>query len=903
MLSFLYTLIIFPIVQIIELFYVFVHRVFHNPGIALLGVSVAVSICILPLYFVAEKYQQKERDLQKLLKPKIDRIKAVFRGDEQYMVLSTYYRQNHYHPVYVLRNSLSLFIQIPFFIAAYSYLSHLEILQGASFLFIKNLGEPDALLNGKNILPVFMTLVNITSGFVYARDLDMKNKIQLCGISLVFLALLYNSPAGLVIYWTMNNLFSLVKNIAQKIKNIDKIIIGLLVPIVLVLDIYLLFKHPGDLPKRLLAALLVSAVVFVPLIIKFVISIRGKNANTDTVNIITSSDPVQNTQSTHQDMLNYLFILSCVILFLLHGGFIPSSLVASSVEEFSFIGSRTTPFPFILRTLQQGAGIFLFWPLVIYFLFSKKIRRVFACIMIVISAAAMINVFLITENFGFLTTTLVLSEPKPFSLIPSAYLLNALMVCVTIAVFLLLLFFKKQKIILSIQVITLTALFGYSVINVKKIHDDFNFVKEHHVSQKDNENIQSEYTFSKNGKNVLLVMLDCAVGGYVPFIFEEKPELKSVMEGFHWFPNCASFSNHTLIGALPIYGGYEYTPVAINSRNMTPLLDKQREAYLLLPKLFLNNGYSVTVTDPPFDNHRMPNLMIFKDYPEIKAKNLIGKYTKQWLRDNQGIAVFDVVGLLNEGLIRFSFFKSAPLFLRLFIYDGGDWLTQKSDNINFTAAINDDYAFLNALDKITSVSESGNTYTVVYAHLPHSTGFLQAPDYVPVQTVTNKGSGILANDGRFHLMTASFLLLGRWFEYLKSNGVYDNTRIIIVSDHGRGYSDFPGNIRLPNGDILQAYNALLMVKDFNAKGDPVSSDVFMTNGDVPILALEGIINEPANPFTEIPLRPDKDDGIVIATIGAVSTHRHNKYTYNIAKNQWLYVKDNIFDEKNWKRPE
>jgi len=886
MLSFLYTIIIFPIVQLIELCYVFIYRVFHNPGMALLGVSIAVSICILPLYFVAEKYQQKERDLQKLLKPKTDRIKAVFRGDEQYMVLSTYYRQNHYHPVYVLRNSLSLFIQIPFFIAAYSYLSHLEILQGASFLFIKNLGKPDALLNGINILPVFMTLVNIASGVVYAKGMDAKSKIQLYGISLVFLALLYNSPAGLVIYWTMNNLFSLVKNIAQKIKNIDKIIIGLLIPIVLVLDIYLLLKHPGDLPKRLLAALLVSAVVFVPFIIKFVISIRGKSANTDIYN---------------QHIINYLYILSCVILFLSHGGFIPSSLIASSVGDFSFIGSRTTPFPFILRTLQQGAGIFLFWPLVIYFLFSEKIRRVFACIMIVVSAAAMINVFLITENFGFLTTTLVLSEPKPFSLIPSAYLLNALMVCVTIAVFLLLLFFKKQKIILSIQVITLAALFGYSVINVKKIHDDFDFVRERHASQKDSENIQSEYTFSKTGKNVLLVMLDCAVGGYVPFVFEEKPELKSVMEGFHWFPNCASFANHTLIGALPIYGGYEYTPVAINSRNVTPLLDKQREAYLLLPKLFLDSGYSVTVTDPPFDNYRMSNLAIFGDYPEIKAKNLIGKYTMQWLRDNQEIAVFDINGLLDNNLIRFSFFKSAPLFLRLFIYDKGDWLTLKSSNdTNLTDVIIDDYAYLNALNKITSVSDTGDNYTVVYAHLPHSTAILQAPDYAPVQTVTDRGSGILANDGRFHLMTASFLLLGKWFDYLKTNGVYDNTRIIIVSDHGRGSSDFPGNIKLPNGDSLQSFNALLMVKDFNAKGDPVSSDVFMTNGDVPVLALEDIINEPVNPFTEIPLRPDKDDGIVITTIGAVSTYRHNKYTYNIAKNQWLYVKDNIFDPSNWK---
>jgi hypothetical protein len=455
---------------------------------------------------------------------------------------------------------------------------------------------------------------------------------------------------------------------------------------------------------------------------------------------------------------------------------------------------------------------------------------------------------------------------------------------------------------LSINIITLTALLGYNVINVKKINDNFDFIKERNTAQNnDAESVRHEYTFSKTGKNVLLILLDCAVGGYVPLIFKEKPELNSIMGGFHWYPNCASFSNHTLIGALPIYGGYEYTPTAVNKRDMLPLLDKQQEAYLLLPKIFLNKGYSVTVTDPPFDNYKMSNLAIFTDYPEIKTDNLIGKYTMRWLRDNQEIVVFDIAELLDNNLIRFSFFKSAPLFLRLFIYDKGNWLTLRSETNNqLTENIINDYAYLDTLDKITAVGDIGDTYTAIYAHLPHGSAFLQAPDYVPVEMVTNRGSSTLSNDGRFHLMTASFLLLGRWFEYLKANGVYDNTRIILVSDHGRGSADFSGNITLPNGDSLQSFNALLMVKDFNAEGAPEKSDIFMTNGDVPFLALEGIIDEPVNPFTEIPLRSDKDDGIVITTIGAVSTYRHNKYTYNIDKNQWLYVKDNIFDPANWK---
>jgi hypothetical protein len=384
-------------------------------------------------------------------------------------------------------------------------------------------------------------------------------------------------------------------------------------------------------------------------------------------------------------------------------------------------------------------------------------------------------------------------------------------------------------------------------------------------------------------------MLDCALGAYVPYIFDEKPELYSSMKGFCWYPNSSSFASHTLIGAPPIYGGYEYTPAAINARKDTTLLTKQQEAYLLLPKLFFDAGYSVTVTDPPFDNYKMSNLAVFSDFPEIKAENLAGKYTAQWLREHNDIAVFDISQLLEDNLIRFSFFKSTPLFLRLFIYDDGKWLrpgTHVRDKLSDTTI--NDYVLLDSLDKITAFSEHGDTYTAVYAHLPHDSAYLQAPDYTPVQTVTDRGNGKFPDDAGYHVAMASFLLLGKWFQFLDKNGVYDNTRIIIVADHGRG------------SDLIQnaQYNVLLMEKDFYAEGSLTQSDIFMTNADTPLLVLDGLIKNPINPFTGIPLKADKENGIEIVTVGALSTYRHSKFTYNIGKDQWLFVKDNIFNKAN-----
>jgi hypothetical protein len=147
----------------------------------------------------------------------------------------------------------------------------------------------------------------------------------------------------------------------------------------------------------------------------------------------------------------------------------------------------------------------------------------------------------------------------------------------------------------------------------------------------------------------------------------------------------------------------------------------------------------------------------------------------------------------------------------------------------------------------------------------------------------------------------AMILLSKWFDHLKENGIWDNTRIILVSDHGR--ADFknpiPENITLPNGDKLQQYNPVLMVKEFNAPNKFSVDSTFMTLADVPSIATNDIIDNPVNPFTQVPLYTDKNNGIIVTTSSLWDFSRHGKYTYNIKDNEWLQVKDNVFKKENW----
>ncbi|MDR1905148.1 MAG: YidC/Oxa1 family membrane protein insertase [Treponema sp.] len=910
MLDILYTIIIFPLVQIIELSYLFVYRVSHNSGIALFGVSIAVSVLTLPLYLRAEKWQETERKIQKHLAPKIAKIKAVFSGDEQYMLLSTYYRQNHYHPVYALRNTFGLFIQLPFFIAAYSYLSHLEAIQGVSFLFVNDLGAPDMLINVRggynlNILPLIMTLVNCISSSIYTKGLALKDKIQLYGMALVFLMLLYNSPSGLVLYWTVNNIFSLLKNILVKTKYTKQLVYGILFTAAACLDVYVLFFHSGDLPNRLLACGIFSCVFFIPLFIK----IPSAAAYKFGYKSITKDIPYTRR----------CFILSSLIILLLAGLVIPGSLIASSVEEFSFIENYRSPFPFIFHTMLQAMGISLFWSISIYLLFSPRIQQCLSIFMIILSLWALINVFLVSENFGFLTNTLIFSDPKFFTAGNiKSYLINMAILAVSTIFVLYLILMGKKMLLFSFQIIVLVSLLCFGIVTIAKIQSEYTMLQDRQDTDNANTAITS-YSFSKTGKNVLLIMLDAAVSGYVPYIFEEKPELVSSFKDFTWYPNCVSFANHTLIGAPPIYGGYEYTPEEINRRDSVPLVEKHKEAYLLLPLLFSKMDYSVTVTDPPFSNYRMSKLSIFADYPQIHADNIIGKYTSHWLNaypDKQNLQSVSISRLLQNNLIRFSVFKTAPLFLRFFIYDDGDWLGtanlrggNKSKN-RLTKVFIDNYAHMDLLPQLTGITHTGNTYTAIYTPLTHEPILLQVPDYIPYSNITNQGNGRFADDSYYHVNMASFLLLEKFFLFLKDEGVYDNSRIILVADHGRGSGNYENNILLPDGSYLQLYNPLLMVKDFKREysEDSLTDDhlkidnSFMTNADIVSFALKDIAVDPVNPFTNQKLQTRKADGANVATIGALSSYRHTEYKYNIENGNWLHVHTNIFDPANWKRP-
>ena len=320
--------------------------------------SLAINLLVLPLYKKADALQQEENETAKRLKPRIDQIKEAFTGDERFMILQAFYRQNNYKPYYVLRGSLSLLLQIPFFMAAYNFLSGLSVLKGVPFLplGIVDLSAPDGILKlggtAVNLLPVAMTLINIVSGMIYTRGQPLKSKIQLYGMALVFLVLLYNSPAGLVIYWTLNNLFSLGKNIYGKCPRLRKRLWIASSALGIALAVFIAFRFGSFEKRKALWFVWAAAALQIPMILHGLAKAVKKARNT------RKTGKPEKAPGTPKHTRG-IFLSCCVLLTVLTGLLIPSAVIHDSPSEFVEITAFRSPLIYVLHALSQdGKGFF-----------------------------------------------------------------------------------------------------------------------------------------------------------------------------------------------------------------------------------------------------------------------------------------------------------------------------------------------------------------------------------------------------------------------------------------------------------------------------------------------------------------------------------------------------------------
>lgn len=888
-------IIIYPLYALLEASFMLCYNVFKESYIAIAGLSIAVSLLTLPLYIVAERWSAIERNVQKSLEGAIKRIKTTFHGDEQYMMLTTLYREHRYHPLMALRSSIGLLIQIPFFIAAYTFLSNLALLQGEELrlLHIKDLAAPDAMLClfgfDINVLPIAMTAINIIAGAVYTKGLKIKDKVPIYAMALLFLAILYTSPSGLVLYWTMNNVFSLVKNIFYKIKHPGRAAYIILCATVVYVVQFTLLHHSGFLYRRLLLCFAFSLTLAAPLAIKaYLAAFNG------------ALKPLAKNKRARTS----LFFLSALCLAVLCGAVGPSSVIGSSVTEFCGIDG-VSPMYFVRSSILQSIGLFVFWPVCVYFLFGERIQTLLSVLFACLLLSALVNTYAFQSSAGNLSRLMTFDGPVLMPSLQTA-LVNTAILASVIACAVLLIKHNKIKVLNTLFIITALSLaLAFAVQDAKIEKAYISYKKDGGGAQ--SKDIKSVYHLSKTGRNIVVIMMDRAESAYLPVIFKKFKELKDTFSGFTFYPNTASYNQGTLLGAPPLYGGYSYTPLEMNKRKDERLVDKHNEALLLMPRILTEQSdFTAAVSDLSWAGYKwIPDMSITDPYPKIKGFNTERRYSDMWVKEHpKNIRAGMTREAIKRNMIYFSIFKAVPTYLRDTVYDDGAWWSSDDLTMDVMEFI-DYYSVLYYLPRLTDFEGEGDTFIMFANNTTHSGQELAEPDYEPSTEVVDEDEADKYYPSEWGNI-AMYQLVGKWLDLLKDEGVYDNTRIIIAADHGIGKDEALEIAPYVGWERKKDYapdhnNPLLLVKDFGAKGSLKTDYRFMTNADVPQIVFDGIVQNPINPWSgkafSFPAQSEKK------AEGVVLTHMWNPgsniYTFKVPKDDWVTIKDNIFDKRNW----
>jgi len=188
-----------------NLFFVldWLYKMVGNWGVAIILLVILVRLVLFPLTYkgMVSMYKLKE------LAPKMKEIQEKYKKDPQklQMHMMKLYKEHGANP---LGGCLPLLLQIPIFYGIYKLLLYSIELKGASFLWIKDLSEMDPYF----ILPVLMGVsMYIHQKLTPTNFQDPMQEKIFKFLPVIFTIMMATFPAGLVLYWTVNNILSILQ--------------------------------------------------------------------------------------------------------------------------------------------------------------------------------------------------------------------------------------------------------------------------------------------------------------------------------------------------------------------------------------------------------------------------------------------------------------------------------------------------------------------------------------------------------------------------------------------------------------------------------------------------------------------------------------------------------------------
>src|SRR3954447_6287267 len=210
-----------PLIDVNEAVLHFFHdKVGFGWGLSIICLTIAIRLLILPLTF---KQVRSMQEMQRF-SPEIQKLRERYKDDKQRQneELMKLYKEHGFNP---LGSCLPLVLQLPFFFSLYQTLKsgggiskEIAASGHTGFLFIPDLTKP---LTHDTAALIAMIILYVGSqlGSSYVSSLNVQDKNQrrlLFIFPFVFVPVVINFPAGLLVYWVTTNFFTIGQQLAVR---------------------------------------------------------------------------------------------------------------------------------------------------------------------------------------------------------------------------------------------------------------------------------------------------------------------------------------------------------------------------------------------------------------------------------------------------------------------------------------------------------------------------------------------------------------------------------------------------------------------------------------------------------------------------------------------------------------
>ena len=181
----------------------FLNKLVHNWGVAIILLTVLIKLAFYPLS--AKSYRSMAQ--MRVLGPKLQKLKEQYGDDRQrlHTAMMELYKTEKVNP---LGGCLPVVVQIPVFIALYwALLNSVEMRQAPFMLWINDLSTPDPYY----VLPIVMGITMIIQTKLNPTPPDPIQAKVMMIMPIAFSVFFFFFPAGLVLYWVVNNVLSIAQ--------------------------------------------------------------------------------------------------------------------------------------------------------------------------------------------------------------------------------------------------------------------------------------------------------------------------------------------------------------------------------------------------------------------------------------------------------------------------------------------------------------------------------------------------------------------------------------------------------------------------------------------------------------------------------------------------------------------